>query len=106
MQVMAGATPVAAMANVLGTFLFGVWLGVLVLCVDALWPAIFLHTVSNACILIKGLSSVWVDPVSTGYLINTLFDIPLIFLAFGYMLKVPSVRWLAHQSAPGINPGV
>jgi membrane protease YdiL (CAAX protease family) len=100
LQVLAGTTLDAALANVLATFIFGIWVGGLVLSVGTLWPAIVLHTASNAFILIKGLSSRWVDPVSLGYLQEAFFEIPLALLGLWIMLKVRSVRQPSSQVMP------
>lgn len=91
-QAVAGTTLAAALANALGCFVFGIWLGALVLSVGSLWPAIVLHTVSNAFILIKGLSSLWVDPISLGYLRGALLDLPLVLLGLWIILKVRQER--------------
>ena len=96
LQVLFGAAPSAALANVLETFVFGLGLGALVLSVGTLWPAIVLHTASNSFILIKGLSSQWIDPVFLGYLGEALFELPLALLGLWMMVKVRSVR----QPAP------
>ena len=105
LQVLAGAAPAAAAANVLATFVFGVWTGALVLRVGSLWPAIILHALSNACVLIKGLSSVWVDPVSTGYLVEALLETPVAILAIWAMLKTRPVNPFTYQHTPETNPG-
>lgn len=105
LQVLAGVAPAAATANVFATFVFGVWAGALVLSVKSLWPAIFLHTISNACILIKGLSSAWVDPISTGYLVEALLETPIAILAVWAILKTRSVDRLAYHHTPETNPG-
>jgi membrane protease YdiL (CAAX protease family) len=91
-QVVAGTTLAAALANALGCFVFGIWLGALVLSVRSLWPAIVLHTASNAFILIKGLSSPWVDPISLAYLRGALLDLPLVLLGLWIILKVRHTR--------------
>ena len=95
-QVFFGATPAAALANVLETFIFGLGLGALVLSVGTLWPAIVLHTVSNSFILIKGLSSRWIDPVFLGYLGEAFLELPLSLFGLWMMVKARSVR----QPAP------
>ncbi|MCA9935659.1 MAG: CPBP family intramembrane metalloprotease [Ardenticatenaceae bacterium] len=68
LQIFAGVTTDAAMANVLETFIFGILTGAVVLLGGTIWPAIFLHLVSNAFLLIKGLSSPWIDLAFIGYL--------------------------------------
>ena len=78
LQAFAGAPLANALLNVVHTFLFGVWMGVLVLKTGSLWPAIFLHLVANAFVLIKGLSSPWIEPSYLGYLWATLFELPLV----------------------------
>lgn len=88
LQAFAGATPSVAVANVLATFVFGLWTGALVLANRTLWPAVFLHFASNAFILIKGLSSRWVDPVYVGYVLEAILEIPLVLLGFWYIMTI------------------
>ena len=87
LQVLAGASTNAAMANVLETFIFGVLAGAVVLFGGTLWPAVLLHTASNAFLLIKGLSNPWIDPVSIGYIKEALLELPLALLFIWIMLK-------------------
>jgi Type II CAAX prenyl endopeptidase Rce1-like len=83
----------------LGTFIFGVTLGVFVLFGGTLWPAIVLHAASNAFILIKGLSSPWSDPVSVGFLKEALLEIPLALLCLWIMLrKLPVQKSSSHTN--------
>jgi membrane protease YdiL (CAAX protease family) len=100
LQVLFGAAPSAALANVLDTFVFGLGLGALVLSVRSLWPAVVLHTVSNSFVLIKGLSSQWIDPVFLGYLGEALFQLPLALLGLWMMLKARSIRQPFAHTAP------
>jgi membrane protease YdiL (CAAX protease family) len=100
LQVLSGVSTDTALANVLGTFIFGVTLGVFVLYGGTLWPAIVLHAASNAFIIIKGLSSPWIDPVSIGFLKEALFEIPLALLCVWIMLRKLPVQ----ESSPDMNP--
>ncbi len=88
LQMLAGTPPTAAIANVFGTFIFGVWAGALVLIARSLWPAILLHTLSNAALLLKGLTSPWVSPAYRGYLQAALFELPLALLGLWAVLKI------------------
>jgi membrane protease YdiL (CAAX protease family) len=105
LQVLGGASTSAVMANVLDTFIFGILAGAVVLAGRTLWPAIILHTVSNAFILIKGLSSPWIDPVSIGYLREALLVIPLVLLSLWVMLKVRPIQQIFSYKDPGIKNG-
>jgi membrane protease YdiL (CAAX protease family) len=87
LQALAGSSPTTALANVLDCFIFGIWLGFLVLRVSSIWPTIFLHTISNATVLIKGLSSLWVNPAPLGYLRATLFKIPIVLIAIWIVIR-------------------
>jgi len=88
LQAFAGSAPRVAIANVLATFIFGLWTGALVLFTRTVWPAVVLHLMSNAFILVKGLSSRWVDPVYVGYLLEALLEVPLVGLGLWYMLSI------------------
>jgi membrane protease YdiL (CAAX protease family) len=101
LQIIAGSTLANAVANVLNTFVFGVWLGMLVLSVASLWPAIVLHAVSNAFMLIKGLNTRWVDPVSLGYIRAALFDFLLVLVGLWIILRVRPVSVASSPKAPG-----
>lgn len=98
LQVLGGNSLSGALANVLATFVFGLWTGALVLLVGSLWPAIFLHIVANASVLIKGLSSPWIDPLYVGYLRGALVDLPLALLGLWLVLQVRS-------NDPAVLPG-
>ena len=92
LQALFGVTPEAALANVVATFVFGVWLGAFVLSVGTLWPAIALHAASNCFLLIKGLSSPWITPDFLGYVRGAFVDLPLVLLGLWIMLKLWCVR--------------
>lgn len=87
-QVLAGVTPTSALSNVLATFIFGLWTGILVVAVGSLWPTIFLHAVSNSLTLIKGLSSTWIAPYHLGYLRGALVELPLVLIGLWVVLKL------------------
>ena len=98
MQALFGVAPASAGANVLATFIFGVWLGTLVLCSGTLWPAILLHMASNASLLIKGISSPWIEPTYLGYLREAIFELPLILIGFWVLIKAGAHRRFAFQT--------
>lgn len=87
LQAFFGADPASAISNVLATFIFGLWVGSLVISVRSVWPAIILHAVSNSFVLIKGISSQWVTPYYLGYLRESLFELPLVLLGLWFVLK-------------------
>ena len=87
LQVLAGVAPVSALSNVLATLIFGLWTGMLVFAVGSLWPAIFLHAVSNSFTIIKGLSSAWITPYYLGYLRGALVELPLVLIGVWIVLK-------------------
>lgn len=89
LQVLAGVTLETAVSNILHTFVFGIWLGLMVINVGTLWPAIFLHALSNSFILIKGLNSLWIDPVSLGFIRATLFELPLVLVGVFMFIRKP-----------------
>jgi membrane protease YdiL (CAAX protease family) len=87
-QVLAGVAPTSVLSNVLATLIFGLWTGMLVVVVGSLWPAIFLHAVSNSFTLIKGLSSTWITPYHLGYLRGALVELPLVLIGLWIVLKL------------------
>jgi membrane protease YdiL (CAAX protease family) len=70
-------------------FLSGIWWGAIVLRWENLWPTIVLHGLSNASVLIKGLSSASIEPVTTAYIRATVFEIPLLILGLWLLLRTP-----------------
>lgn len=88
LQVLADVPLVSALSNVLATLVFGLWTGILVIAVGSLWPAIFLHSVSNSFTLIKGLSSSWITPYYLGYLRGALVELPLVLIGLWIVLKL------------------
>jgi membrane protease YdiL (CAAX protease family) len=88
LQAFAGLSLAAGLANVLATFIFGLWTGVLVLAVGSLWPAILLHAASNAFTIIKGFDSRWIEPGYAGYVRGALVELPLVLLGLWILLKV------------------
>ena len=99
LQILAGSANSAALANVLATFVFGLWAGALVLLTGSLWPAVLMHFTANAFPMIKGLSSAWIDPAYLGYLRNALFDLPLVLLGLWLVLRQPPAEVLKVQEA-------
>jgi membrane protease YdiL (CAAX protease family) len=97
LQAFVGVSPLTALVNVANTFVSGLWLGLLVLGVGTLWPGIVLHALSNAAILIKGLSSPWVDPATLGYVRVALFELLLVLLGAWIILRARTVSSLPSQ---------
>jgi membrane protease YdiL (CAAX protease family) len=91
LQALVGLSPLTALVNVASTFVSGLWLGLLVLSVGTLWPGIVLHAVSNAAILIQGLSSPWIEPSALGYIRATLFELLLVVIGLWIILKARGV---------------
>jgi len=87
LQVFAGVSPASAIGNVLATLVFGVWTGALVLAAGSVWPAVFVHSISNAFPQIKGISSAWITPYYAGYLRGALLELPLVLLGLWFVLK-------------------
>ena len=88
LQVLAGGPLTIVLLNILDTFVFGIWLGFLVLSVSSIWPAVFLHALANYVVLTKGLYSVWVEPEALQYVRATLFELPLVLLGIWLIWKV------------------
>lgn len=88
LQFLAGVDPASAISNVLATFIFGLWTGLLAIAASSVWPAIFLHAASNAFTLIKGLSSAWITPYYMGYFRGALAELPLVLIGTWIVLKL------------------
>ena len=101
LQVLAGVPLETAVTNIFHTFVFSIWLGMLVINVGTLWPAIFLHALSNSFILIKGLNSQWVDPVSLGFIRATLCELPLILVGVFMLMKKPPASFVSAPNSAG-----
>jgi membrane protease YdiL (CAAX protease family) len=103
LQAFVGLSPLTALVNVANTFVSGLWLGLLVLSVGTLWPAMVLHAVSNAAIIIQGLSSPSIEPSALGYIRATLFELVLVLLGTWIILRVRRVSSLPSRalSRPG-----
>ena len=103
LQVFAGVTIGAVLSNVLETFIFGILTGSVVLFGRTIWTVIFLHLVSNAFILIKGLSSPWVDPVFMGYLWQALLESVVAFICLWVVLKRKPVQHVSLTVNPEMS---
>jgi membrane protease YdiL (CAAX protease family) len=69
----------------------GIWWGAIVLKWKSLWPVIVLHGLSNASVLIKGLSSSYVEPAVAAYMRATLLEMPLLIFGVWLLLRTPTV---------------
>jgi len=97
LQVLAGVAPTSALSNLLATLIFGLWTGMLVVAVGSLWPAIFLHAISNSFTIIKGLSSAWITPYYLGYLRGALVELPLVLIGVWIVLKLKENRKVGSE---------
>jgi len=71
----------------INSFLSGIWWGVMVLRWKSLWPIIVLHSLSNVSVLVKGISSAYIEPDTTAYARAMLLEIPLLALAVWLLLR-------------------
>lgn len=85
---------------VMNSFVSGIWWGVIVLRWKSLWPTIMLHGLSNASVLIKGVSSAYIEPVTTAYIRATALELPLLILGLWLLLRTPM-----HHETAGTNLG-
>jgi membrane protease YdiL (CAAX protease family) len=87
LQVAAGSPLAAAPMVVLNCFVSGIWWGAMALRWGSLWPVVLLHGLSNAAVLVKGLSSPYIEPAARGYARATLLEIPLLALGVWLLLR-------------------
>ena len=89
LQIVAGSLLVTALMVMINSFLSGIWWGVMVLRWESLWPVIVLHSLSNVSVLVKGISSAYIEPATTAYARATLLEIPLLALGVWLLLRKP-----------------
>ena len=89
LQVMAGSSLVTVLMVVVNSFVSGIWWGVVALRWKSLWPVILLHSSSNVSVLVKGLSSAFIEPSVTAYARATLLETPLLVIGILLMLRTP-----------------
>ncbi len=97
LQIIGGGIPASVIINVVSTFVLSLWIGVLVLKVKTIWPAIVLHTIANASLYLKALESPWLEPYYLGYVRGLLFELPLMLLALWLLFKASP--WQAQPPA-------
>lgn len=97
LQVTAGVPLTTAFLNVISTFVFGIWMGTLVLSVSTIWPAIFLHALANFIPLSKGLYSPWINPVSLQDFRAILFELPLVLIGMWVIWKRLAVPMVTQK---------
>jgi len=89
LQIVAGSSLTTALLVMLNSFLSGIWWGALALCWRSLWPVILFHSLSNASVLVRGISSAPVEPAAAAYARATLLEIPLLALGIWLLLRTP-----------------
>jgi membrane protease YdiL (CAAX protease family) len=87
LQIGAGVSFGTVLVVVLNSFVSGIWWGVMVLHWGSLWPVIVLHSVSNIGVVVKGLSSVYIEPNTVAYLRATVLEMPLLVLGIWLLLR-------------------
>ena len=90
LQVLAGGSLATTLMVMVNSLLSGIWWGVMVLRWGSLWPVIVLHGLSNVSVLAKGISSAYIEPVTTAYARATLLEIPLVALGLWLLLRTPT----------------
>jgi membrane protease YdiL (CAAX protease family) len=87
LQIVAGSSLVTALMVTMNSFVSGIWWGVMVLRWGSLWPVIVLHSLSNISVLVKGMSSAYIEPATTAYARATLLEVPLLALGVWLLLR-------------------
>jgi hypothetical protein len=83
-----GGRPVGeALMTVLEATISGLWWGTLVILWGTVWPAVILHTGSNAFVMIKGISYPRLVFSYPDYWLAIIFQIPLVILSLYWLLR-------------------
>ncbi len=99
LQALAGRSFEMALVASLEAFISGVWWAAIVVLWTTVWPAVLLHTASNAAVLIKALSYPGIVLTASDYTLVILFQLPLVFIGLWWVYKkgprsiVPDVPW-------------
>ena len=102
----AGSPLSTALMVVMNSFVSAVWWSVIVLRWKSLWPTVVLHGLSNASVMIKGLSSVSIEPATTAYIRATALELPLLILGLWLLLQTPTHSEIEEKSQHDHNPAV
>jgi membrane protease YdiL (CAAX protease family) len=97
LQVGAGISLTTALIVTVNGFLSGIWWGAIVYRWESLWPAILFHSLSNASVLINGLSSATIEPATIAYVRATLLEMPLVALGVWLLLRTPPRSAMAGE---------
>lgn len=79
--------PSSALFLVSGTFIIAVWWGALVLAGGSIWPAVLLHFIGNAAVVVQGLSSPILEPQFLAYERLLWFSLVLGVIGIGLLIK-------------------
>jgi membrane protease YdiL (CAAX protease family) len=102
----AGSPLSTALMVVMNSFVSAVWWGIVVLRWKSLWPTIVLHGLSNASVMIKGLSSASIEPVTMAYIQATALELPLLILGLWLLWRTPTHSEIEEKSQHGHNPAL
>jgi membrane protease YdiL (CAAX protease family) len=80
--------PSSALFLVLGTFIVSIWWGVLVLAGGSIWPAVVLHFVGNAAVVVQGMSTPMLEPEFLVYERLMWFSLVLGVIGIGLLVQV------------------
>lgn len=79
--------PSSALFLILGTFIIALWWGALVLAGGSIWPAVLLHFIGNAVVIVQGLSSPMLEPQFLAYERLLWFSLVLGVIGIGLLIK-------------------
>ena len=98
LQVIAGSSLTTALMVMMNGFLSGIWWGVMVLQWRSLWPVILLHSLSNISVLVKGITSTYIEPAVAAYGRAALLEMPLVVLGIWLLLRTPLASEIEKES--------
>ena len=82
-----GVSPSSALLLTLETFIISIWWGALVLLGGSIWPAVMLHVVISAVVVVQGLKVPIIEPDILAYRQLLRFSILLGVLGIGLLVQ-------------------
>ena len=99
LQIAVGGSFAATLVVILISLISGIWYAALVLRWGSLWPVIVIHAVTNNIFLVKGLSTVMVQPEVMAYTRAALAEVPLLLIGVWLLMKIPLRKTLPTEGS-------
>lgn len=87
LQALGASSLQSALVVSLASFISALWWGAIVSLWASVWPAVVLHAVSNAAVLVKLLAEPGMMLADSAFLLAGLFELPLVILFLGLLWR-------------------